>query len=101
MESLVAPALFNLRPPPSEQAEDLCMPDLKLSAASLPSSSLGESTTSRGSDHHPGGSGSGLRGLMACRDIRPGDTVISVPLDLIISYDYIMASDLGRVLARY
>ena len=38
---------------------------------------------------------------MACRDIRPGDTVISMPLDLIISYDYIMASDLGRVLARY
>lgn len=45
-------------------------------------------------------SGSSLRGLMALRDIKPGDTVISVSLNLIVGYDYIMASDLGRVLAR-
>ena len=47
-----------------------------------------------------GGNGGGLRGLMASRDILPGDALISVPLPLLASYDYIMASDLGRVLAR-
>ena len=47
-----------------------------------------------------GGSGGGLRGLMASRDILPGDALISVPLSLLASYDYVMASDLGRVLAR-
>ena len=44
--------------------------------------------------------GGGLRGLMASRDILPGDALISVPLPLLASYDYVMASDLGRVLAR-
>ncbi|GAX80941.1 hypothetical protein CEUSTIGMA_g8376.t1 [Chlamydomonas eustigma] len=42
----------------------------------------------------------GLRGLMAVRDIRPGEDVITVPLSMLVSYDYILASDFGRVLAR-
>ena len=46
------------------------------------------------------GSGGGLRGLMASREIVPGVALISVPLPLLASYDYVMASDLGRVLAR-
>ena len=47
-----------------------------------------------------GGGDGGLRGLMASRDILPGDALISVPLSLLASYDYVMSSDLGRVLAR-
>ncbi len=45
---------------------------------------------------HPeaGQQGPGLRGLRACRDIAPGEAVISVPLQLLVSYGYIMASDL-------
>jgi hypothetical protein len=38
-----------------------------------------------------------LRGLMATRDIRPGDYVITVPLSMIVSYDYILASDFVSV----
>ncbi len=45
----------------------------------------------------PSGSAPPLRGLMASRDVKPGDAVVSVPLDMLISYDFIMATDLvGR-----
>ena len=42
----------------------------------------------------------GLRGLMATTEIKPGSVVISMPYDLLINYESIWASDLGRVRQR-
>ena len=99
MQSLVVPASFTS---PSQQNKECHA--LTSAVLSTPGAGAAQSTSQpAGSDINPGsgsGSASGLRGLMATRDIAPGDAVISVPLDLIVSYDTIMASDLGHVLAR-
>lgn len=41
--------------------------------------------------------GQSLRGLAAGRELQPGEAVITVPKQMLISYDYIMASDLVRL----
>lgn len=40
--------------------------------------------------------GQRLRGLAAGRELKPGEAAITVPKQMLISYDYVMASDLVR-----
>ena len=40
--------------------------------------------------------GQSLRGLAAGRELKPGEAAITVPKQMLISYDYVMASDLVR-----
>ena len=85
-----------LRSAPSSEASTIPLSATTEAEASHPSPLTQHQSSS---SLHPTASTS-LRGLMATQDIHPGDSVISVPMSLLAGYDYALASDFGRVLAR-